>query len=183
MCKNLLYPCSQTPKDISHMRPEGCFPVGCLSLGQGICLSEGRWVRVFLQSRCGRWWHFPLYQISSLDDHAVGHGEKLCLTVCSQGLFFLTSSVTLLFTEPWNSLPQASMEAKGLGIFQEEQGLFPGWEFPEWHWMGKKKKNLPQTDEHLQPPRKEIRNLRFAWSGFAVISGGVSPTRVSSSRS
>lgn len=140
MCKNLLYPCSQTPKDISHMRPEGCFPVGCLSLGQGICLSEGRWVRVFLQSRCGRWWHFPLYQISSLDDHAVGHGEKLCLTVCSQGLFFLTSSVTLLFTEPWNSLPQASMEAKGLGIFQEEQGLFPGWEFPEWHWMGKKKK-------------------------------------------
>lgn len=126
MCKNLLYPYSQTPKDISLAQPEGCFPVGCPSLGQGICLSEGRWIRAFLPSRLGRWWRFPLYQVSSLDDHAVGRGRKLYLTVCGQGQLFLTSSVTLLLTELWNSLPQASMEAKALEGFQQKQGLFPG---------------------------------------------------------
>lgn len=96
MCKKVLYPYSQTSKNISHVQPEVW--MGCLSLGQGI--DEGRWVRAFLQSRPGRCWLFPPYQVSSLGGHSVRHGEKLCPTVCGQGLFFLTSSVTLLLTEP-----------------------------------------------------------------------------------
>lgn len=52
MRKKLLYPYSQTSKNISHVQPEVW--MGCLSLGQGICLGEGRWVRAFLQSRLER---------------------------------------------------------------------------------------------------------------------------------
>lgn len=110
MCNKYLY--FPTSEDILQVQPEEWFPVGRPSLGQGICLREGRWVRAFLQNRLARWWHFPPYQVSSLGGHAVGRGEKLCPTVCGQGLFFLTSSVTLPLTEPWSSLPQASMETK-----------------------------------------------------------------------
>lgn len=52
MCKKLLYPYSQTSKDISNEQSE--IWMGCLSLGWDICLGEGRWVSAFLQSRLGR---------------------------------------------------------------------------------------------------------------------------------
>lgn len=42
MCEKLLYPYSQMSEDVSRVQPKGCFQVECLSLGQGICLGEGR---------------------------------------------------------------------------------------------------------------------------------------------
>lgn len=89
-------------------------------------------------------------------------------------------SVTLLLTEPWNSLSQASMETKWLVIFQEKQGLFPEWELAEWQWMGQKKLSPPNW---WTPSASKEGNLRLAWIAFAVIPCAVSPTRVCSTRS
>lgn len=143
-----------------------------------------------LQGGLGRWWHFSPHQISSLSGHAVGHGEKLCATVCGQGLFFLTSPVTLLLAEPWNSLPQSSAETKCLVILQEKPGRPVSWMRALRIASNRKKKKSPpnwwtpsSSKEGDQHQLGWIRNSSLAWSGCAVISCGVSRTWVCSTSS
>lgn len=121
----------------------------------------GRGVWPFLQGGLGRWWHFSPHQISSLSGHAVGHGEKLCTTACGQGLVFLTSSVTLLLAEPWNSLLQGSAETK---CNNSRKARPVSWMTVFRITLNRttQKKNLPQIVELLHPPRTGIST---SWAG------------------